>query len=186
MLLWGFFVTSHRKLADIHERGPMWNQIVITWNHNPRDLHTVYTFCGLSNAGLFYLSSKELQWCHNERWRRKSPASRLFTQSFHQAQNQRKHQSSVSLAVVRWIHRWPVNSPHTGPNNAEYVSIWWRHHEWLRIHGIHVLSKQPGRVWVDSQLKTNIKKKWTAIVWRQTYAHFVAYDESHITIYWKE
>ena len=27
----------------------------------------------------------------------------------------RKHQSSVSLAFVREIHRWPVNSPHKGP-----------------------------------------------------------------------
>ena len=28
---------------------------------------------------------------------------------------QRKHQSSASLAFVRRIHRWPVNSPHKGP-----------------------------------------------------------------------
>ena len=27
----------------------------------------------------------------------------------------RKHQSSVSLAFVRGIHLWPVNSPHKGP-----------------------------------------------------------------------
>ena len=30
-------------------------------------------------------------------------------------QDQRKHQSSASLAFVRGIHRWPVNSPHKGP-----------------------------------------------------------------------
>ena len=29
--------------------------------------------------------------------------------------DQRIHQSSVSLAFVRGIHRWPVNSPHKGP-----------------------------------------------------------------------
>ena len=29
--------------------------------------------------------------------------------------NQRKHQSSVSLAFVRGIHWWPVNSAHKGP-----------------------------------------------------------------------
>ena len=29
--------------------------------------------------------------------------------------DQRKHQSSASLAFVGGIHRWPVNSPHTGP-----------------------------------------------------------------------
>ena len=29
--------------------------------------------------------------------------------------DQSKHQSSASLAFVRGIHRWPVNSPHKGP-----------------------------------------------------------------------
>ena len=29
--------------------------------------------------------------------------------------DQRKHQSSMSLAFVRGIHRWQVNSPHKGP-----------------------------------------------------------------------
>ena len=29
--------------------------------------------------------------------------------------DQRKHQSSASLAFMRGIHRWPVNSPHKGP-----------------------------------------------------------------------
>ena len=29
--------------------------------------------------------------------------------------DQRKHQSSTSLALVRGIHRWPVVSPHKGP-----------------------------------------------------------------------
>ena len=29
--------------------------------------------------------------------------------------DQRKHQSSTSLAFVRVIHRWSVNSPHKGP-----------------------------------------------------------------------
>ena len=29
--------------------------------------------------------------------------------------DQRKHQSSATLAFVRGIHRWPVDSPHKGP-----------------------------------------------------------------------
>ena len=49
------------------------------------------------------------------RWRLKSPASGLFTQPFIQGADQRKHQSSASLAFVRGIHRWPVNSQHKGP-----------------------------------------------------------------------
>ena len=33
----------------------------------------------------------------------------------HSGADQRKHQTSASLAFVRGIHRWPVNSPHKGP-----------------------------------------------------------------------
>ena len=29
--------------------------------------------------------------------------------------DQRKHQSSASLAFVKGIHQWPLNSPHKGP-----------------------------------------------------------------------
>ena len=43
--------------------------------------------------------------------------------------NQRKHQSSASMAFVKRTHRWPVNSPHKGPVTRKNVSIWWRHHE---------------------------------------------------------
>ena len=35
--------------------------------------------------------------------------------SIYSGADQRKHQSSASLAFVRGIHRWPVNSPHKGP-----------------------------------------------------------------------
>ena len=48
--------------------------------------------------------------------------------SVYSGTDQRKHQSSASLAFVRGIHRWPVNSPHKKASNAENVSIWRRHH----------------------------------------------------------
>ena len=35
--------------------------------------------------------------------------------TFHSCAYQRKHQSFASLAFVRGIHRWPVNSPHKWP-----------------------------------------------------------------------
>ena len=35
--------------------------------------------------------------------------------SVYSVADQRKHQSSASLAFLRGIHRWPVNSPHKGP-----------------------------------------------------------------------
>ena len=37
--------------------------------------------------------------------------------------DQRKHQSSASLAFVRGIHRWPVNSPHKWPVTRKMFSF---------------------------------------------------------------
>ena len=48
--------------------------------------------------------------------------------------DQRKHQSSASLALVRGIHRWPVNSPHKWPVTRKMFPFWWRHHEWKCLH----------------------------------------------------
>ena len=65
---------------------------------------------------------------------------------------QRKHQGSASLAFVRGIHRWPVNSPHKGPVTRKmfpfddviiilknwywYVMLYTRYHcdlQWLLV-----------------------------------------------------
>ena len=35
--------------------------------------------------------------------------------------DKRKHQSSASLAFMRWIHRWPVNSPHKWPGTRKML-----------------------------------------------------------------
>ena len=48
--------------------------------------------------------------------------------------DQRKHQSSASLAFVRGIHRWPVNSPHKGPVTRKMFPFWWRHHDISNNH----------------------------------------------------
>ena len=37
--------------------------------------------------------------------------------------DQRKHQSSASLAFVRGIHRWPLNSAHKGPVTRKMFSF---------------------------------------------------------------
>ena len=72
-----------------------------------------------SNAEIVYHHDPDpdhtLQWRHNElAGVLKSPASRLFTRPFIH-EDQRKHQSSASLAFVWGIHRWPMNSPQKGP-----------------------------------------------------------------------
>ena len=41
----------------------------------------------------------------------------------HSGADQRKHQSSASLAFVREIHRWPVNFPHKGPVTRKMFSF---------------------------------------------------------------
>ena len=46
--------------------------------------------------------------------------------------DQREHQSSMSLAYVRGIHRGPLTFPTQMASYAENVSIWWRHHVSLR------------------------------------------------------
>ena len=54
-------------------------------------------------------------------WRLMSAMASRFTNlvivysSVYSGADQRKHQSSASLAFVRGIHWWPVNSPHKGP-----------------------------------------------------------------------
>ena len=49
--------------------------------------------------------------------------------------DQRKHQSSASLAFVRGIE-----FPAQMSSNAENVSIWWRHHELSLFHGPHTFA----------------------------------------------
>ena len=77
-----------------------------------------------------------LQWRHNEH-DGVANYRRLYCLLNHLFRcRSKKHQSSVSLACVRGIHRWPVTSPHKGASNAENVSIWWRHHATNRCQEI--------------------------------------------------
>ena len=45
--------------------------------------------------------------------------------------DQRNHQSSVSLAFVRGIYRWPVNSPHKGPVTRKNFHLMTSSWDWL-------------------------------------------------------
>ena len=42
---------------------------------------------------------------------------------YSQIADQRKHQSSASLAFVRGIHRWPVNSPPVMPKMFPFDDV---------------------------------------------------------------
>ena len=49
--------------------------------------------------------------------------------------DQRKHESSMPLVIVREIHLWPVDSPHKGPVSGRIfhlmTSSWWNMFMWL-------------------------------------------------------
>ena len=57
--------------------------------------------------------------------------------------DQWKHQSYASLAFVRGIHRWPLDSPHKGPVTRKMFSfddvIMWYLCKWPRSSCLHVL-----------------------------------------------
>ena len=56
-----------------------------------------------------------LQWRHNERDGVSNTSLNIVYPTVSSGADQRKHQSSASLAFVWGIHRWPVNVAHKGP-----------------------------------------------------------------------
>ena len=73
-------------------------------------------------------SSGWLPWSHYSDVIRCTIASQITSASFVyltvcSCSDQRKHQSSASLAFVKRIHRWPVNSPHKGPVTRKMFSF---------------------------------------------------------------
>ena len=83
-----------------------------------------------------WLHTITLQWRHNggDSVSNHQPHDCLL--NVYSGADQRKHESSASLAFVRGIHRGPVNSTGEFPAQmasiAENVSIWWRHRDFIR------------------------------------------------------
>ena len=84
--------------------------------------------------------------------------------------DRRKHQSSVSLALVRGIHRSSANSPHKGPVTRKCLCLMtssWRHHmpTWapsmpLRMRGMSV--------WLFPHCLLTSLLRLTAVKWSWT------------------
>ena len=105
-------------------------------------------------------------------WCLKSSAIRLFTQTFIQGADQRKHQSSMLLAFVRGIHQWQVNFPHKGPVTQKMfpfddiisignpiVEIRWSYDRLISTMGFHILVRwdlyiESGPRWFETQWHT--------------------------------
>ena len=83
-----------------------------SWHSLPTGIYIYLKYAHVLRFNMFVAITMTSQWAP---WRLKSPAPQLFTQPFIQGADQRKHQSSASLAFVRRIHRWPLNFPHKGP-----------------------------------------------------------------------
>ena len=78
--------------------------------------------------------------------------------SVYSGSDQRKHQSSASLAFVRGIHWGPVNSPAQRSSNVENVSIWWRHHGHHHpLHHTHIHQNWMKEDWVCVYLQVESK-----------------------------
>ena len=68
--------------------------------------------------------------------------------------DQRKHQSSASLAFVRGIRRWPENSRHKGPVTRKMFFYWWRHYVDVNFFWI-------GRINLDPKLWFQIESTYS-------------------------
>ena len=88
-------------------------------------------------------------------WRLNSLASRFY--HVYSGADQRKHQSSTSLAFVRGISPVTGEFPSQRASNVETVSIWRRHHGlfgwYVGVHWVRVMSTIKPLIWGESNPK---------------------------------
>ena len=77
--------------------------------------------------------------------------------------DQRKHQSSASLAFMRGIHQWPVNSPHRWPVTRkrfpfdDVIMIFHNAiHQWVQISNFLIYFRVITQHWVDDLVSSEI------------------------------
>ena len=83
---------------------------------------------------------KTSQWRHNERDGVSNTDIPIVCSTLCSGTDQRKYQSSASLAFVRGIHRWQVDSPHKGLVTREKNHV---QHETNNIYSGHIPSVGP-------------------------------------------
>ena len=75
-----------------------------------------------------YPHFQALQWRHNGNYGAQITSLTIVFSTVYSGADQRKHQSSSSLAFVKGIHRWPVNSPHIESVKRKMLPFWWLNH----------------------------------------------------------
>ena len=122
------------------------DKVTLYWTlqpENPLEI-TTYSICheiwrrhgwALYCYGIIISSPKKMTYLHISHYVIMSAMASQITSltivysSVYWGADQRKHQSPASLAFVRGIHRWPVNSPHKGQVTRKLFPFqWWRHH----------------------------------------------------------
>ena len=117
--------TSHHNVTTVGLR-----HIMRAWRF---DVHWIRCVCFGQTSFYRHDITLTSQWA---RWRLKSPAPRLFTQPFIQAQ--------IKKSKLRATGLCEGNTPVTGEfpaqkaSKAENVSIWWRHHDILLYFTTHI------------------------------------------------
>ena len=104
--------------------------------------------------------------------------------TIHSGADQRKHQSSASLAFVRGIHRSPVNSPHKGPMTRKIFPLddvimvlvdpldAFAHIRQVCVTDIGTIIRLPQCQWSDSE-----GYEWTETVTNHCKTNHIHYDE---------
>ena len=79
-----------------------------------------------------------LQWRHNGPMASQITSLTIVYLNVYSGADQRKHQSSASLDLVRGIHRRQMNFPHKWPVTRKMFPFWWRHHVLQWIHSMNI------------------------------------------------
>ena len=103
--------------------------LILIWNWTPYEQQKVWWNC-LPWLWTVHIFISHFSWSHYSDGIMGAVASQITSltivySTVHAGADQRKHQSSASLAFVHGIHRWPVNSPAQMASNTENISIWW-------------------------------------------------------------
>ena len=110
--------------------------------------------------------------------------------------DQRKHQSSASLACVRGIHRWPVNSPHKAPVTRKmfpfddvimrkYVSSPWisstKQYEYFWLWNTSVLQACQVHTW-SAVTEVSKSRIIVTVIWKRygTHKHQKTSNNEHL------
>ena len=101
----------HHRLVECHQyvRKLLSIQFPMQWKSYQFQIFAFLEHDDMENFPVFFRSEGSLLWRHNER---DGVSNHQITYStVYSGTDQRKHQSFASLAFVRIIQRWPVNSP---------------------------------------------------------------------------